>query len=290
MLWGGHRVPFTLLGGYLGAGKTTIVNRVLRERRAGRLVVLVNDIGAVDVDVALIADHDGSTMSLTNGCVCCSIADDFGHTLETIRAMPEPPDQVLMELSGVAEPARVAPWANTAGFRLDGIIVAADAEQVAAQAARPDVGDTVVAQLAAGDLVVLTKTDLVDDGGAAATAFIASVTDAPVTESAGMPPSLLIGADHTAHIGSPSAPFAPATDRYVVADTEFAGGTRDELERLLAELPSTVIRAKGLVRCSDVDSLIEVHVVGRRRTVRELSDGVDTEHVGRLVTIAVAPR
>ena len=111
------RPSHTLLAGYLGAGKTTVVNRVVAAAGGRRIVVLVNDVGAIDVDAALIAEHDGTTLSLTNGCVCCALADDFTETLELVRAMDTPPDHVLMELSGVAEPARVAPWANTAGFR-----------------------------------------------------------------------------------------------------------------------------------------------------------------------------
>ena len=108
MLWSGRRAPVTLIGGYLGSGKTTVLNHLIRHADGRRLVVLVNDIGAVNVDAALVAEHDGDTMTLTNGCVCCSITDDLGLTLESIRQMPEPPDHVVMELSGVAEPARVA--------------------------------------------------------------------------------------------------------------------------------------------------------------------------------------
>lgn len=154
MLWDGRRVPFTLLGGYLGSGKTTLVNHALATSGGRRLVVLVNDLGAINIDVDLIAEHAGSTMSLTNGCVCCSIADDLGQTLEEIRAFTEPPDHILMELSGVAEPARVAPWAATTGYRLDGIVVTADAEQIDAQLTDELVGDSVRAQLVSADLVV----------------------------------------------------------------------------------------------------------------------------------------
>ena len=184
--WGhtpsGHRVPFTLLGGYLGAGKTTIVNHVVRNAGGRRLVVLVNDLAAVNVDAALIADHDGTTLSLSNGCVCCAIADDFAQTLEQIRAMPETPDHVLMELSGVGEPARVAPWASTAGFRLDGIVVVADADQIAELIEREYLGDTIAAQLRSADIVLLTKTDLAADAGAAARSLIGVRSRAPIIE------------------------------------------------------------------------------------------------------------
>ena len=75
-LWGGRRAPVTLLGGYLGSGKTTLLNELLASADR-RYAVLVNDIGAVNVDAALVARRDGDTIELTDGCVCCSLVDGF---------------------------------------------------------------------------------------------------------------------------------------------------------------------------------------------------------------------
>lgn len=275
MIWGGHRVPFTLLGGYLGAGKTTVLNHLVRHVSDRRLVVLVNDIGAVNVDASLIAAHDGATLTLTNGCVCCSIADEVGPVLEQIRSMDPPPDHVVMELSGVAEPHRVAPWASTAGFRLDGVIVAADAEQLESQLARTDIGDTVRAQLVAADLVVLTKTDLAADEGAAACAAVAGETDAPVVPAVDgvVEPAVVLGIARptTPVVGDPGTP-ARTAGIHLVTTRRFAGGSRTDLERLVEELPESVLRAKGLIRCSDADHPVEVNVVGRRRRIRPRPD------------------
>ncbi len=270
-LWGGRRVSFTLLGGYLGAGKTTIINHVVRHAGGRGIVVLVNDVAAVNVDAALIADHDGTTLSLTNGCVCCAIADDFAQTLEQIRSMPEPPDQVLMELSGVGEPARVAPWASTAGFRLDGIVVVADADQIVDLSSREYVADTIAAQLVAADLVLLTKTDLATDGGAEARSLITGHTAAPVLEvldgQVDIDVVLGTGRDGVAAL-SPSG--TPA--HYDTSVIELGPVDRQELVDLIDALPAEVIRAKALVRCEDVDAPVEVHVVGTRRTVRPRRD------------------
>ncbi len=276
----GRRVPFTLLGGYLGAGKTTILNHLIRHADGRRLVVLVNDIGAVNVDASLVARHDGTTLTLTNGCVCCSIADEVGPTLEQIRALDPPPDHVVMELSGVAEPARVAPWASTPGFRLDGVVVAVDAEQIRLQAERPDIGDTVRAQLGAADLVVLTKTDLVADDGASARSQVAGLTAAPVVTAVDghVEPGVILGVDRTAPpetVGAAASPEQPVGHR--VGSIRF-DGTRAELERLLDQLSPSVLRAKGLLRCRDTDVPIEVNVVGRRRRLQprpDLSGGGD---------------
>ena len=124
-LWGGRRVPVTLLGGYLGSGKTTLLNELLADADR-RYAVLVNDIGAVNVDAALVASRDGDTIELTDGCVCCSLIDGFALAFERLRERPQPPDQVLVELSGVADPARVVPFTGTAGFRLDSVLVVFD--------------------------------------------------------------------------------------------------------------------------------------------------------------------
>jgi G3E family GTPase len=264
-------VPFTLLAGYLGAGKTTVINHVVRHAAGRRIVVLVNDVAALNVDAALIAEHDGTTLSLTNGCVCCAIADDFARTLEQIRAMPEPPDQVLMELSGVGEPARVAPWASTTGFRLDGIVVVADADQIVELAGREYVGDTIAEQLAAADLVLLTKTDLAADRGAAARVLIGHSTAAPLIEvvDGAIDVEVVLGLERA---GAPPSAVSAQLIRYDTTVVDVGSVTLTELELLLADLPPDVIRAKGLVACSDQDVPVEAHVVGARRSVRRRPD------------------
>lgn len=288
-LWAGRRAPFTLLGGYLGAGKTTIVNHLVRAAGGRRIVVLVNDVGAIDVDAALIAEHEGATLSLTNGCVCCAIADDFTETLEFVRAMPEPPDHVLMELSGVAEPARVAPWANTAGFRLDGIVVAADADQLVELAARDYIGGTIDEQLRVADLVLLTKTDLCADEGVDARRFVAERSAAPVVEvvDGRVDVDIVLGLHRREGVPDPGA--AEHTG-YATSIVDPGAPTRVELEQLVAELPAEVVRAKGLVACRDEEAPFEVHVVGRRRVVRARPD-LAAGRAGEIVTISpiVAP-
>jgi G3E family GTPase len=275
------RVPFTLLGGYLGAGKTTLLNRLLTAASGRRIVALVNDVGAVNVDAALVAEHDGATLTLANGCVCCALGDDLVATLEQVRSLSPVPDQVVMELSGVGEPARLAPWANTTGFRLDGIVVVADAEQIVELAERRYVGDTIRAQLGAADLVLLTKTDLVDDPAPAA-AFVRSCSGAPVHDAAEIDPTTVLGA------GSGRLPAPSDGHRHHVLTTVPCGvSTRAELAALVAALGSDVVRAKGIVRCSDVEHPVEVHVVGRRRSVRERPDLPSAAITDALVVVSV---
>lgn len=279
----GERLPFTLLGGYLGAGKTTLVNRLLATASGERIAVLVNDVGAVNVDAALIADHGGETLTLTNGCVCCAIADDFTITLETVRTLDPPPDRVVMELSGVAEPARLVPWADTTGFRLDGVVVAVDAEQFAEQLTRRFVADAVEAQVRAADLIVITKTDLVDVERIAETRrLLAERSAAPTIEAVAgdAPLGALFGLERRGVVDIADAHEPPVVTRTIDVPQPCS---RADLDGLIDSLPSTTIRAKGLVLVDDV--VVEVQVVGPRRTVRRRDDFDGATVDGRLVVI-----
>ncbi|MBT5519056.1 MAG: GTP-binding protein, partial [Rhodobiaceae bacterium] len=100
-------LPLTILGGYLGAGKTTLINRLLAKPPAAfkgkRLTILVNDFGAINIDAALIEAHEGETISLANGCACCQLQDDALNQLQQLAQSDTPPDHVLIEASGAGE-------------------------------------------------------------------------------------------------------------------------------------------------------------------------------------------
>ena len=158
--WDGRRVPVTFVGGYLGAGKTSAINEVLAV--ADRpIAVVVNDAGAVNIDAALIKGCDGDSIELTDGCVCCTSVDDMGLALDAIRARPEPPDHLVIELSGIAEPDNVIPWGWSAGFLLDGVVTVVAADQLLDDGLPRWIRLHLEAQICAADLLVVTKTDLV---------------------------------------------------------------------------------------------------------------------------------
>ena len=99
-------IPLTILGGYLGAGKTTLINKLLahmpaQDEQAPRFTVLVNDFGAINIDAGLIADHQGDTISLTNGCACVT-ADNVLAQLTALSEQENRPDHILIEASGGA--------------------------------------------------------------------------------------------------------------------------------------------------------------------------------------------
>lgn len=151
-------IRLLVIGGFLGAGKTTLVNRLLAHADR-RIAVLVNDFGSVAIDAALIAAADATSMTLANGCVCCSIGDDFGAALERVAAGR--PELVIVEASGVADPWRIAQLALIEpGFELGPLVVLADAAALPRQLRDSAIGDVVRGQLAYADIVALTKTDI----------------------------------------------------------------------------------------------------------------------------------
>ncbi|ETX01214.1 CobW family GTP-binding protein [Candidatus Entotheonella palauensis] len=162
-------LPVTVIGGYLGAGKTTLLNRLLRAHDGRRIAVLVNDFGEINIDAALIENRDGRTIGLANGCVCCSIADDLGGALDRVAALSPAVDQVYIETSGVADPARVSAYARTwPGYCLAGVLVLANVTRVRQQAGDKYIGATVTRQLRGADAIALSHIDLLPPESGAA--------------------------------------------------------------------------------------------------------------------------
>ena len=281
-VWAGGRVPVTLLAGYLGAGKTTVVNQLLASTER-RLAILVNDVGQIAVDAELLSRRTDGVIELTNGCVCCSLAGGFVDALEEIRNRPRP-DHVVIELSGVAEPARIVPWASTAGFRLDGVMTLVDVDQIADRHGHPRTRDTVERQISASDVVLRTKIDLASPADAsAADELIARLApSAPVVDVVDgiIDEALLLGV-YRSHAVAETAHPVPNPHRVEVVDRPFED--RDGLDRWLAQRSPEVVRIKGAVRCAD-GSLWRVDVVGARQRVvtdeRPESNGLVVISVG----------
>lgn len=284
---GTRAIPMTVLGGYLGSGKTTLVNEVLARTDGARVVVVVNDFGAVNVDADLVRARSADTLDLANGCVCCSLADGMVPVMTRIRAMDPPPDLVLVEVSGVGDPAAVAAWARHPGFRPGGIVVCADAENVQARARDRWVADTVTGQLRAAELLLLTKLDLVSETRAAeVTAWL----------SAQAPGTPLLTDRSTVAARLPVRP--PGEPGYAGSSAHGAHPHRrwtasaqvpvdlDRVRSFLAGLPTSVVRAKGVLETRQHPGRrIAVHLVGARVTVTD--DGpLAQDHTSSLVLIA----
>ncbi|MEF3120482.1 CobW family GTP-binding protein [Kocuria flava] len=148
-----------IIGGYLGSGKSTLVNRLLGGVLPGRTAVVVNDFGSVNIDADLVASASGDTIELTNGCICCQISDDALRTMTALAARGDL-DHVLCEVSGVGDPAQLAAWRAFPGFSPGPVLVCADATTVRRLLRDAYVADTVARQLAAAEVLLVTKTDL----------------------------------------------------------------------------------------------------------------------------------
>ncbi|MCX6522108.1 MAG: GTP-binding protein [Actinobacteria bacterium] len=269
------RAPVTVLGGYLGAGKTTLLNHLLATADGERVAVLVNDFGSIDIDAELVQSHDGDTIQLANGCICCSLAEGFAQAMERVDARRPRPDRVVIEASGVADPSAVAQYAHLPGFRLDAVVVLADAETIRSRTTDRYVGRQVLEQLRRADVIVLNKVDLVDEhvhdelrswlADLAPTTVVLSTTHARVERH------VLFEPHDAMPLATASPPSAHETAHEAVHRTWTLVGDRPidraTTERLLAALPTSVVRAKGLVAFVDDPERRVIHKVGARVTV-----------------------
>jgi len=283
-------IPFTVIGGFLGVGKTTLLNRLLRGAEGRRFAVLVNDFGALDIDGGLVAAHGGDTIALANGCLCCTIGDSLVTTLLGLLERQEQRerfDHIVVEASGVADPGRIADLAVLEPrLARDGVIVVVDAAQVRERAADRRVGDTILRQLKAADLLVLNKTDLAGDLPALRD-WLSAQSMAPILEArhGDLPLDLLFGLDRTGASGDGSTVGAFASWSYQWPEPV----ERADLLAMLHEAPGEVLRAKGIVRFADApDRRAVVHLVGRRLDVSDEGPWGDTAG-SRLVMLGLKP-
>lgn len=278
-------LPLTVIGGYLGAGKTTLINALLRRREQRRYAVLVNDFGELNIDAALIESEADDTIALTNGCVCCAIGDDLGAALTQLAGQAPPFDAVLLEASGVADPAKLGSLANTwPGFMLQQVVVVVDAERTRPLTADPFIGDHVLQQLKRADLLLLSKLDrLTEASEASFRTWLGQQATAQV-----LPASLWEFNQHAGHKAQP----ATLAD---TADTEAhpAFQTRRYSSQAPVDRPSFLrwaeaqsgspLRAKGFVSFTDDTTWQTVQLVDG---TLDLTPATRTSGASELVLIA----
>jgi cobalamin biosynthesis protein CobW len=190
----GGRIPATIVTGFLGAGKTTLIQSLLEQANGRRIALIVNEFGDVGFDGNVLADcgiegcGDGDIVELSNGCICCTVADDFVPAMEALLARAEPPEHIVIETSGLALPQPLVKAFGWPGVRnrvtVDGVVtvvdglavsegrVAADEAKVSEQRAADQsldhddpIEELFEDQLRCADLIIVSKTDLIDSAG-----------------------------------------------------------------------------------------------------------------------------
>lgn len=267
-------IPAIVIGGYLGAGKTTLINRLLAGDHGKRITVLVNDFGAVNIDAALIENRDGDTISLTNGCACCTIGDDLVASASDVAAQVPPPDMVLIEASGAAEPARMAVMLLGAGQLMPAqLLTIVDGSSVTLRMKDKFVGPLVQRQMSQAEAILVNRTPEggIPDRLAAVIGGKLCLPDADaaidwVLNTRLSPGDVRSGADEAVHHGLKSCCMRfekPVSMNF--------------LETRKASLPGNVHRVKGFLPVLQSGHMVpewyEIQYDGRRWHSRPVSAG-----------------
>ncbi|WP_298243326.1 GTP-binding protein [uncultured Bradyrhizobium sp.] len=245
-------VPILLVTGFLGAGKTTVVNHLLAHAEGRRIAAVVNDFGAINIDAELIAGASDGVVSLANGCICCSLEGDLLRTLATLLRRDPKPEYIVIETSGVADPAdivrnlmdpvilREAP--------LETVLCVLDA------GTPPSALDDALhrSQLRVADIVALSKLDLAEEGAGARLREVIRAQRVPavvVDAKHGAIPSALLFPAHVARGPAPRepGPKRPAEDRFeTLSWTSEQPLSLPRLQQAIGRLAPKLARAKGL--------------------------------------------
>ena len=249
-------VPILLVTGFLGAGKTTLVNHVLANAGGQRIAAVVNDFGAIAIDAELIAGASDGVVSLANGCICCSLEGDLLRTLATILRRTPRPDAIVIETSGVADPADIVRnlmdpviWREAP---LETVLCVVDAASADA------LDDALLrSQVRTADLVALSKLDLATQAGAERVrAALSAINPRAVVVEAvhgRLPLDLLFPAVPD----SASSPRDPGRVRPIADRFDSTAWTSDRpvslprLQAAIGRLAPRLARAKGLFETAE---------------------------------------
>ena len=301
-------VPLTILAGFLGAGKTTLLNRILNADHQMKIAVLVNDFGSINIDAALIVDvsDEEDTITLSNGCICCTIRDDLLDATLGLIQRDDPPEYIVVEASGVSDTIDVAlAFRYMRQIKINSIISVIDAEQFIDVQYEHRV--LAMNQIGMADVIILNKVDLVSEDKLEALrnyvydlmprsrVLEATQCDVPLEllfdtgnysiEDALAQPKTDIHV-HSTDIHDHDHPH---TDHSTVFDTW--NWTSDEplsfkaLKRMTEKLPLSIYRAKGFFFLADEpDRRAVLQVVGKRVELK-LEDWEHDSHVSQFVVI-----
>ena len=275
-------LPVTVIGGYLGAGKTTLVNHLLRNANGRRLAILVNEFGNIAIDEDLIEAEEDGLISISGGCICCSFGNDLIGAIDELRRSDPAPDHIVVETSGVALPgAVVASLGLMDTIVPDGIVVLVDAETVLKQAADDYIGDTITRQLADAEIVVINKRDLISEDaakhlGEKLTALAPKAAQIE-TDFGKAPLDAVLGAVASPSTGTIEGGHADSLFESIALNPTALHNVPIIAERL-ATGPMGVVRAKGYLAGED-GSIWLLQTVGKRWQAEPLGHHPDPQLV-----------
>jgi len=268
-------IPITLLTGFLGAGKTTVVNALLSNSQHMKIGVVVNEFGALGVDGKLIAGSYGPVVELSNGCVCCSTGEDLLKGLNQMLGNYGELDCIVIETSGLADPSPVVDAIHQGRLaraaRIAGVVTVIDAANFDENLER---AEAAFRQIVAADLFLINKCDLVEDAVPSAIKLGLSRLN-PLAPSISCvrgqtPAAVLLEVERGNH--------GAGVREHCAHDTRFESAAvwtprpldTHRFNTWLDSLPNTIYRAKGLLRFQDHDGTYAFHLVGARRSVEPI--------------------
>jgi G3E family GTPase len=273
----GKTVPITILTGFLGAGKTMLLNRILTGNHGLHVGVLVNDFGSINIDAELVVGVADNMISLANGCICCQIRDDLIKAVAALLARPETVEYIVLEASGVADPAGIFVTFNDPNLRdrirLDSVICVVDADQVFAHPEYPPLMELKLRQVGFADMLILNKVDL---AGPEQVKKVKAWLDDHFnrlriveTNYCEVPYEILLGVGRFDPARAALNSNAVEHDHSEVFSTwSYETDQPLALEALrekMQKLPGTIYRAKGVIYTTDAPQRrVVLQVVGRR--------------------------
>jgi len=285
-------IPILLIGGYLGAGKTTLINHLLTTPGSRRFSAIVNDFGDINIDASLLSHVSDTVIGLKNGCICCSLQGDLLATLSNLTRRLPPPDAIVIETSGVANPADIVRALFDpvifAATPLDTVVTLIDLQHLGDA---PELMEDPLwlAQLHAADYLLLTKSDLVsDDERTRLRATIeAQRPGAPMfeTQPGVFPTDILFGNDH--HLVRRPLLSKPMSSSFESAHwTSTAPLSFDRFQAVIRPVVAKCFRSKGLLRfIEDPGQTILFQSVGLRATIAKSAVPLEGNMTAQFVVI-----